>query len=127
MAEYHVYLRTDAHWAMRRFNAGSPRHAITLARRFADAHFPDLNFETYLPVDCPINEIGVFDEGGSELAVWYDDDVRLRLAAPALLAAAAKVVARWERGDLAEAVRDLNDAVMRAQGKPLEGSLVRSG
>ena len=40
----------------------------------------------------------------------------LRLAAPALLEAAEKVIASWETGDLAAAVRELNAAVDQAKG-----------
>ncbi len=37
-------------------------------------------------------------------------------AAPALLSAASLVIARWSRGDLAEAVRMLDAAVAEARG-----------
>jgi len=116
MTEYRVYLRSDIQWTMRKFKARSPQHALKLARRLADERFDDLDFEDYDPSSCPINEIGVCDDQGNELAVWFDDDLRLRLAARDLLEAAEKVVARWERGDLAEAVRELNEAVTRAKG-----------
>lgn len=114
MTSYRVYLRSDIQWAMRTFTARSPEQAIELARRFAQERLDELDFENYEPNDCPINEIEIRDEHGNELAVWYDDDMRLRLAAPDLLAAAEKVVARWERGDLAEAVRDLAAAIAKA-------------
>lgn len=44
------------------------------------------------------------------------------LVAPAeiehcLLSAAEQVVARWEHGDLAEAVRELAEAITRAKGE----------
>lgn len=38
-------------------------------------------------------------------------------AAPDLLEAAEEILARWESGDLAEAVRWLNDAVRKAKGE----------
>lgn len=41
----------------------------------------------------------------------------LREHAPMLLAAAKEVVARWESGDLAEAVRNLADAIGAAEGR----------
>jgi hypothetical protein len=46
----------------------------------------------------------------------YDDDMRLRLAARDLLGAAEHVVARWEQGDLAKAVRELSAAIAKATG-----------
>lgn len=115
MTEYRVYLRSDIQWTMRKFKARSPQRAIELAQRFAAERFHLLHFEDYQPVDCPINEIEVLDERGNELAVWHDEDLRLRLAASGLLAAAEKVVARWERGDLAGAVRELAAAIAKAR------------
>ena len=38
-------------------------------------------------------------------------------AAPRLLRAAARVVANWERGDLAHAVRELDAAIRTAEGR----------
>ena len=116
MTEYRVYLRSDIQWTMRKFKARSPKHALKLARRFADERFYEIDFDDYEPNDCPINEIEVCDDRGNELTVWHDDDLRLRLAAGDLLAAAEKVVARWQGGDLAAAVRELNEAVTRAKG-----------
>ena len=115
MPTYRVYLRSDIQWTMREFKARSPEKAIELARRFAEKRFDELDFDDYQPVDCPINEIEVLNQRGHELAVWYDDDLRLRFAAPDLLEAAEKVVSRWERGDLAEAVRELNAAIAKAK------------
>jgi hypothetical protein len=40
----------------------------------------------------------------------------LRNHAPELLEAAERVVSRWEKGDLAEAVRELNAAIATAKG-----------
>jgi hypothetical protein len=51
-----------------------------------------------------------------QLAVWHDDDLRLRLAARDLLEAAELVVARWEQGDLADAVRQLDAVIATAKG-----------
>ena len=64
----------------------------------------------------PVNEIAIKDANDNELAVWLDDDLRLRLAARDLLEAAELVVARWEQGDLADAVRQLYDAIAKAKG-----------
>jgi hypothetical protein len=115
MTSYRVYLRSDIQWAMRTFKARSPQHAVKLARQFAEEHFDELDFEDYEPIDNPIDEIEVHDQDGNELAAWYDEDLRIRLAARDLLEAAEKVIARWERGDLAEAVRELDAAVAKAK------------
>jgi hypothetical protein len=42
--------------------------------------------------------------------------LHVRLAASDLLSAARLVIARWETGDLAEAVRELSAAVAKAEG-----------
>lgn len=49
-------------------------------------------------------------------AVRRSEDARLIAAAPDLLEAAKLVVARWETGDLAEAVRSLSVAIAKAEG-----------
>ena len=116
MASYRVYIRSDIQWTMRTFKAKTPERALELGRRFADEHYDDLDFDSYQGCDCPINEIEICDNHGNELAVWYDDDMRLRLAAQDLLDAAKLVVERWERGDLAEAVRELAAAIAKAEG-----------
>jgi hypothetical protein len=68
-------------------------------------------FRTY-DIRSDVNLITVFDTNGQEQAWWYDDNVCLVYAARDLLAVAELVVARWERGDLAEAVRKLSAAMM---------------
>lgn len=44
-------------------------------------------------------------------------NARVIAAAPVLLKAAEKVVIRWKKGDLAEAVRELNAAIATARGR----------
>ena len=44
-------------------------------------------------------------------------NTRLIAGAPELLEAAERVVSRWEKGDLAEAVRELNAAIVEAKGR----------
>ena len=116
MTSYPVYIRSDIQWTMRTFEADTPEEAIELARQFVDEHYDELDFDSYQGCDCPINEIEICDEHGNELAVWYDEEMRLRLAARDLLDAAEMVVARWEQGDLAEAVRELAAAIAKATG-----------
>jgi hypothetical protein len=50
------------------------------ARRFYDYDPLDLMFESYSDT-MPVYEIVIQDADDNELAVWLDDDLRLRLAA----------------------------------------------
>lgn len=93
MTNYRVYLRSDLQWAMRHFEAKTPKQAIKAARRFADKHLDDLDFENFEACDCPINEVEICDEDEQQLAVWRDEDLSLRLAAQDLLDALEQAVA----------------------------------
>jgi hypothetical protein len=116
LTTYDVYFRSDLQWGMRKFEADTPEQAVELARKFEteNSHLLDLDF--FEACDNPINEIEVCDDEHNTLAVWQNDDFRLRLAASDLLEAAEKVIARWKRGDLAEAVRELAAAIAKAKG-----------
>jgi hypothetical protein len=115
MKTYTVYFRNDRQWGTREFVAETPEHALKLARRFADENPEDLNLDNRDCCYLSINEIEVCNDEDDSLAVWFDDDMLLRLAAPELLAAAEKVIARWEQGDLAEAVRELDASIKAAK------------
>jgi hypothetical protein len=115
MTTYTAYFHTDADYAVREFAADTPQQALKKAQRFLRQRQPNLSFEPY-DDSFPVNEITVYDADYNKLVVWYDDDMRLRLAARDLLEAAELVVARWERGDLAEAVRELSAAIVKAKG-----------
>jgi hypothetical protein len=115
MTTYTAYFRTDAEFATREIKATTPQQALRKARRFYDDDPFDLMFESY-DGGQPVNEIAIHDADNDELAVWLDDDLCLRLAARDLLDAAELVVARWERGDLAAAVRELDAAIAKAKG-----------
>jgi hypothetical protein len=115
MPTFTVYFRTDQQWGTREIKAKTAARALERARRIAEKN-PDSILLTDYDSSVPaINEIEVCDEEDSQLAVWQDDDLRLCLAALDLLEAAEKVVARWERGDLAGAVRDLDAAIAKAR------------
>jgi hypothetical protein len=118
MNTYHVILSNDLQWAEETFEAETPEQAIELARRFADERSDELLFERFEECGEAINDISVSDGRGNELAVWRDPDYLVRLSAQDLLDAAEEVIARWEQGDLAEAVRNLDAAVARAKGRP---------
>lgn len=111
MTTYTIHLRTDAGFALREIEAETAEAALVIAREYD----PDiLDFERYEYL--PVNEITVCDQDGNELIEWYDDEVRLRLASQDLLEAAKKVVSRWQRGDLAAAIRELDTAIAKATG-----------
>jgi hypothetical protein len=72
-------------------------------------------------------EIPAFELHGDEAKIcdtnedqpWEEQEANARLiaASPELLEAAEKVVSRWEKGDLAEAVRELDAAIATAKGR----------
>jgi hypothetical protein len=118
MTTYTTCFRSDAEFASYDFEARTPEEALALARELyaseLHAHRPSkLRYEPF--IDVTVNEIAVCDAAGNELAVWRDDELRLRLAAQDLLDAAERVIARWERGDRAEAVRELSNAIAKAK------------
>jgi hypothetical protein len=57
------------------------------------------------------------DEGRVASPRQQSANARLIAAAPDLLRAAETVVSRWEKGDLAEAVRYLDAAIATAKGR----------
>jgi hypothetical protein len=116
MTTYIAHFRTDSSHATATIRAKSPAHALKKARRIAAEDESNLYFQAYDGA-FPINEIAISDaEETAELALWCDADLRLRLAAPELLCAAQRVIARWEKSDLADAVRELSAAVHKAKG-----------
>jgi hypothetical protein len=116
MTTYTVHFRTDAECATDEIVAETAALALVAAREIATNRLKELFFEPYQGA-FDVNEIAVCDEDDSEeLVVWYNDDLHLRFAARDLLSAARLVLERWETGDLAEAVRELSAAVVKAEG-----------
>ena len=115
MNTYPVNFRNDRQWASRDFDAETPEQALDLARRFAMENLLDLDLYDYDACNTPINEIEVCHEDEEALAVWQDDDLRLRLAAADLLTAAEKILDRWQNGDISEAIHELAVAVEAAK------------
>jgi hypothetical protein len=115
MTIYSVEFRTDAGSATKEIKAASIGAALGKARRIASGNADSLCFQPY-ESEAAINEIVVADEEGQDLGAWRDEDVLLRLAVRDLLDAARSVIARWEQGDLAGAVRELAAAVAKAGG-----------
>jgi hypothetical protein len=77
MPTYTAEFFTDAEYATRAFKARSPRDALKQARAF---------FERY-DDSHPVNEIALRDADGNQVALWQDDEQRLRLAAGDMLEA----------------------------------------
>ena len=115
MPDFSVDFRADHHWATETIKAKSAAAALAKARRMAARDTDDPWFEHY-ESKIEVNEIIIADEAGNELAAWYDEDALLRFAARDLLEAGRGVIASWEQGDLAGAVRALAAAVAKAEG-----------
>jgi hypothetical protein len=123
MTTYPVYLRSDIAWTRKSIDADTPEQAVELARRVAEENPDSLDLDFYELCDCPINEIEINDEHGNELAVWYDDDMRLRLAARDLLEALrfcdmtlADLHASKRKGYIQQAIRLTRAALAKAKG-----------
>ncbi len=115
MNTYRVYFRTDLQWCMREIVAGTPEQALALARQIANENPDDLNLHYYEACDALINEIEVCDQEHNAVAAWYDNDMRVRLAAPALLAAGERILDRWQNADIEEVIHELAIAVAQAK------------
>jgi hypothetical protein len=76
MPTYTAEFRTDADYANRAFKARSPHNALKQARAFYDKRSEELIFERY--DGHSLNEVAVRNADGHELALWQDDDLRLR-------------------------------------------------
>src|SRR5208282_5339408 len=122
MTIYTAQFRTDADYAERTFKARTPEQALALARTFYDEHDGELLFQNY-DGGSPVNEIEIAGPEGSELAVWQDDDLRLRLASRDLLDALEIALERLEIGNYAgeedDCIAQAKAAIARA--KPLAG------
>jgi hypothetical protein len=86
MTIYTACFRTDAQRANFDFAADSPDQALQLAHDLWMREPERLDFEAY-DMAMLVNEIEISGPEGEKLAVWRDADLRLRLAAPELLAA----------------------------------------
>jgi hypothetical protein len=118
---YRAEFFTAADYAVRDFEARSPREALQLARCFYDEGTGDLDFRSY-DDNAGLDRIQIWDKKrGGTLASWDSDDHRLRKAAGELrivlqrqTEAALGVIASWENGDLAAAVRALGATLATA-------------
>ncbi len=80
MTTYLARYRTQAEYALAEFEADTPQQALQLARDYWKESPDTLAFESY-DMFMPLDEIEISGPEGDELAVWQDEDVRLRLAA----------------------------------------------
>ena len=97
MPIYTAYYRSDQDWTSRDFEASTPAEALALARNFYDERSLELdNFRSHDEV-ASVNVISIESSACIELALWLDDDLRLRRAAPDLLAALEQAVTALNR------------------------------
>jgi hypothetical protein len=75
--------KSAAEYATHDFEAETPQQALALARQFYADETTELWFDRY--AEMPVNEIAVCDVDGNNVALWLNDDLRLRLAARDLL------------------------------------------
>jgi hypothetical protein len=90
MTTYTVNFASDAEFASQDIEAETPEQALSLAHKLYEDDPSALWFDPYDGMD--VNEIIVCDPAGNEVAVWHDDELRLRLAARDLLAALQQAV-----------------------------------
>jgi hypothetical protein len=84
---YRAEFFTGADYVIRKFEAETPEAALRMARALQP---DDLFVESYHKGQ-PVDEITIRDSEGEDVATWYDDDARLRLACD-LLAGLEKTI-----------------------------------
>ena len=123
MTTYRAYFHTDADFATFEVKADTPEQALALARQLYDDDPSDLMFEPY-DGGMPVNEVSIHDADYNKLAVWYDDSLRVRLAAGDLLDALTHLVER-DRAEAASCgftddemswLEDARRAIAKAKG-----------
>jgi hypothetical protein len=83
MTTYTATFSSDAEYASHDFEAETPQQALALAGQFYADETTELWLDHY--AEMPVNEIAVCDVDGNDVAHWFNDDLRLRLAARDLL------------------------------------------
>ena len=84
MKTYTAEFRTDINYATREFPARSPRDALKKARAFSDEPCRCAEFRALQRRSSRQRNRG-HDAEGDEVALWQDEDLRLRLAAGDML------------------------------------------
>jgi hypothetical protein len=123
MTTYTAYLRTDSETATLAVEADTPEQALSKAQELYANDPSELWFEPY-DGGLPVNEIAIINSDHDEVALWLDDDLRLRFAAQDLLDALEELVAR-DRAEAAESgftddemtwLEDARRAIAKAKG-----------
>jgi len=117
MPTFTVHFEAECAYAEEDIVARTPKAALAKAHQYAEEHYDDLLFLHYDADTHVISSIVVRDAGGNDCAEWLDDESRMRGEALDLLNRARLVVACWETGNLAAAVRELAVVVARAEGR----------
>ncbi len=113
MTTYTAYFRTDSETANHEIEADTPEQALSKAQELYANDPSELWFEPY-DGGMPVNEIAIIDDDRDEVAVWLDNDLRLRLAASDLLEALELVAAGNTEIERLEAIAKA--AVAKAKG-----------
>ena len=92
MRSYTAHFFTVADWARRTIKARSAEHALRLAHELYDEHTEELDFCSYDTTDG-LDSIEIWDAKQHTVATWQSDELHLRQAADALLAALEQAIA----------------------------------
>ncbi len=90
MSKYTACFRFDSAFATLDVEADTPAQALSKAQELYANDRSDLWFEPY--GGMPVNEIAIKLDTGDEVALWRDEDLRLRFAAQDLLEALNQAV-----------------------------------
>jgi uncharacterized membrane protein YccC len=118
---YEAYFYTEADWAQTMIKAKTPEQALQRARKIESEETETLNFQSH-DSGAGVEHIEIQSADGSTVAEWRSEDLRVRLSARDLLEAlesqtdaAQAVIDNWSEGDLAAAVRSLDEAIEAAR------------
>jgi hypothetical protein len=111
MKTYDITIHTSNAYATFDVEARTPQQALKLARKEWYANRDGLDW--FQRDDSGMLESISVDDDTLE---WFAPEVELAMSGRDLLDAGQKVIDRWESGDLAEAVRELDAAIAKATG-----------
>jgi uncharacterized membrane protein YccC len=127
---YEAYFYTEADWAQTTIKAKTPEQALQRARKIESEETETLNFQSY-DSGAGVEHIEIQSADGSTVAEWRSEDLRVRLAARDLLEAlesqtnaAQAVIDNWSEGDLAAAVRSLDESIEAARAAIAKAKLL---
>jgi hypothetical protein len=118
---YTACFYTEADWAETTIKAKTPKLALQRARQIESEETETLDFQSY-DSGMGIEHIEIRSADGSTVAEWQHEDLLVRLAARDLLEAlesqtdaAQAAIDNWSEGDLAAAVRSLDESIAAAR------------